>query len=306
MARTLRGRSWAKLLMQRVDFLGWGLHKEFAACAYNIMFRRDQMSAVHLHMETNQPYASVSRALQHVSLEHFIAAAVAAGDCRTVADLLRKEDLNVKVKEALRGLQRVLRDVEGSEAQRRALRFKFLGMRLWNGFSALFFTLNPNDLGTPLVIVFCNAEHFHVEEISLDWNDAEMLSYYERALGKDWSRFHRLIIENPRASMLCFHKTLKLVLQHLLGCTPNVLGKRLRRHLDNLAALPTPGIFGHPAGFGGVVEPQMRKTLHIHLLVQLLGFMHPDDLFQNGRRSLHTVPRLVPWRLYGRRRSSLC
>ena len=35
-------------------------------------------------------------------------------------------------------------------------------------------------------------------------------------------------------------------------------------------------------GGPGVVEPQMRKALHIHMLIQLLGFSHPQDLFGNS------------------------
>ena len=40
---------------------------------------------------------------------------------------------------------------------------------------------------------------------------------------------------------------------------------------------------GHVAAYMGVVEPQMRKALHMHMLVQLLGFAHPDDIFKAGR-----------------------
>ena len=32
----------------------------------------------------------------------------------------------------------------------------------------------------------------------------------------------------------------------------------------------------------GVVEPQKRKTLHIHMLVQLLGFMNPEDILNDN------------------------
>ena len=49
--------------------------------------------------------------------------------------------------------------------------------------------------------------------------------------------------------------------------------------MDSVAAHETPGIFGHVRAFLGVVEPQMRKALHIHMLIQLLGFAHPADLF---------------------------
>ena len=42
-------------------------------------------------------------------------------------------------------------------------------------------------------------------------------------------------------------------------------------------------MFGHVRAYLGVVEEQMRKALHIHMLVQLVGFAHPDDLFKNDR-----------------------
>ena len=35
---------------------------------------------------------------------------------------------------------------------------------------------------------------------------------------------------------------------------------------------------GYVSGYCGVVEPQMPKSLHIFILVQLLGFMHPGDI----------------------------
>ena len=48
---------------------------------------------------------------------------------------------------------------------------------------------------------------------------------------------------------------------------------------DGLPTKTEPGIFGHLAGYLGVVEPQMRKMLHLHMLIQLHGFRHPEDLF---------------------------
>ena len=42
--------------------------------------------------------------------------------------------------------------------------------------------------------------------------------------------------------------------------------------LDNVAANDSPGIFGYVRAFFGVVEPQMRKALHTHMLVYLLAF----------------------------------
>ena len=51
---------------------------------------------------------------------------------------------------------------------------------------------------------------------------------------------------------------------------------------NGIPARETPGIFGHVAAYLGVVEPQMRKALHIHMLVQLLGMSHPRDIFGNN------------------------
>ena len=52
-------------------------------------------------------------------------------------------------------------------------------------------------------------------------------------------------------------------------------------HSDNVAANELPGVFGYVRAYFGVVEPQKRKTLHIQMLVQLLGFMHPGDILHD-------------------------
>ena len=51
--------------------------------------------------------------------------------------------------------------------------------------------------------------------------------------------------------------------------------------MDSVAAREVPGIFGYVRAYLGVVEPQMRKALHVHMLVQLVGFSHPEDLFRS-------------------------
>ena len=63
---------------------------------------------------------------------------------------------------------------------------------------------------------------------------------------------------------------------------------------DSFPAHIVPGVFGHIAGYLGVVEPQMRKALHIHMLIQLLGFSHPEDIFREN--VLPEVPSLMVFR----------
>ncbi len=52
--------------------------------------------------------------------------------------------------------------------------------------------------------------------------------------------------------------------------------------MDGVAARLEAGILGSVAGCLGVIEAQMRKMLHLHMLVQLHGFSHPDDIFRRG------------------------
>ena len=47
---SLRGRSWAKVLISQIDFRGWALSKEYAAMVYNIDLRRCQMRGVYHHV----------------------------------------------------------------------------------------------------------------------------------------------------------------------------------------------------------------------------------------------------------------
>ena len=70
---------------------------------------------------------------------------------------------------------------------------------------------------------------------------------------------------------------MRLVIDTLFSCA-----EPFAPYPDSMPAHAVPGIFGHVAGYLGVVEPQMRKALHIHFLVQLHGFSHPQDLITSG------------------------
>ncbi len=86
-------------------------------------------------------------------------------------------------------------------------------------------------------------------------------------------RLQELVAISPLAATRCFHWTVRLVIRTLFNCayTPGV-------HQDNVAAHELPGIFGYVRAYFGVVEPQMRKALHVRMIVQLLGFSHHRDI----------------------------
>ena len=56
---------------------------------------------------------------------------------------------------------------------------KMVGLRVWNGCSIVFFTLNPHDFGDPLLVTFSQDDVWQTEKLSLDWNDEDMARYYE-------------------------------------------------------------------------------------------------------------------------------
>ena len=95
-------------------------------------------------------------------------------------------------------------------------------------------------------------------------------------------RLHEIVVSDPLVATRVFHWTVRLVIKTLFNCAD-----KPGKHADNIPSNGECGVFGHVRAFYGVVEPQMRKALHLHMLIQLLGFMHPDDLFEKG--NLHDV-----------------
>ena len=166
--KAIGGRRWAKCLLTRVDFRGWRMSIDFVASLYNILMRRDQMLAVHWVITGNPFFQQDADLLKDISAKDFATAALACGECSTVRQMLRKDGVDLKVKTVLRQMKIVQGMVEGSDEERLNMRHKFVALRIWNGFSSIFFTLNPADTHSALTVTFCNADHFHIEKISLE------------------------------------------------------------------------------------------------------------------------------------------
>ena len=117
--RQLRGQQWAKVLLKRVDFRGWRLSKEFAAMAHNVDLRRRQMWGVYSHIAS--PHTSFRRdvnAIDTLEARDLVHVALAAGECRSIREALRKKNVDTKVKSVLRTMKLALRNVPGSEGER--------------------------------------------------------------------------------------------------------------------------------------------------------------------------------------------
>ena len=139
-----------------------------------------------------------------------------------------------------------------------------------------FFTLNPHDIRSPITMSLLQDDIDVKKTFSLNVSDAEVDDYYSSFLSENPRRLHEAVASNPMAATLCFHWTVRLVIATLLSCDdrPGV-------SLDSIAAHETPGIFGYVRGYMGVVEPQMRKALRVHMPIQALEFSHPEDIFRS-------------------------
>ena len=105
-------------------------------------------------------------------------------------------------------------------------------------------------------------------------------SFAAELLTKDPHYMEDVILLDPVASVQCFHCTVSLTFAQLLGTVPFVTSRApKKRHLDGVAADVVPGIYGHISGATAVAEPQLRKALHLHALLQAVGYDDPAQLF---------------------------
>jgi len=268
---------WAKTLLTRIDFPLRGQDVEFVATLYNVFLRRDQVRAVELSVASSRFSAADLAEMQTLSAAGLVACAMSSGEVTSVRELLRKKTLNTNIEITFRKMQIIQRKVRGSEAEKEQLLPKFTALRLWSGCSSLFFTLNPHDIRSPITMTLLQGVVPLERTFSLDFNDAEAAEYVRDFCHENPRRLHELVAGNPLAATRCFHWTVRLVIRALFSCDD-----KPGSNPNNIPANTLPGIFGHVRAYLGVVEPQMRKALHIHMLIQLLGFAHPQDIFGNN------------------------
>ena len=185
-------RRWAKCLLTRADFKGWRMDVEFVASLYNILLRRDQIKAVELTLKHSPFSAADAQDIANVDASDLVAAMLESGDCNTVREVLRKKKLDWKMRALFQKMQFVHRRIPGSEADRDALHNKFFAMRVWNGCSSLFFTLNPHDIRSPLTVMLVNQTAFRIKRFSLDMSDEETERYFDDLLRANPRKLHEM------------------------------------------------------------------------------------------------------------------
>eukprot|EP00973_Karenia_brevis_P045969 6366832-Karenia_brevis.AAC.1 len=91
----------------------------------------------------------------------------------------------------------IQRNVRGSEAEKDTLRFRFTAMRIWNGFSSLFFTLSPNDIKSPLTLAMVDNGRFHLRRFSLDFSDSDADAFPTETLSHRPRLLHEIVAQDP-------------------------------------------------------------------------------------------------------------
>ncbi|CAK0873829.1 unnamed protein product [Prorocentrum cordatum] len=258
---------------------------EFVASVVNIFMRRDQMSKVEACMRETPGGGFMGitpdemQRVNEITAEGLVAAAIAmGGDAKGMSDLLRNKKLTQPVRTAAEKMQAVSRKVRGSAEERDSYRWNFRALQINSGCSTLFFTLNPHDIRSPLTVLLVQDGTEMQRRFSLDMSDKEAEDWMKKFQAEHPRLLHRRVAQDPYYAQHVFHSTVKDVLRYIFNCAdgPSNLPP------DGIAASEVPGVFGYVRSYLGVVEEQMRKALHIHMLVQILGFSHPDDIFKKN------------------------
>ena len=82
-----------------------------------------------------------------------------------------------------------------------------------------------------------------------------------------------LVISDPLAAAKCFHTTVRMTMELLFNSTRPVHKGAPPKGLplDGFACQTNPGCAGFLSWYMGVVEPQLRKALHLHALLGVVG-----------------------------------
>jgi hypothetical protein len=118
---------------------------------------------------------------------------------------------------------------------------------------SLWITINPWDLHDPIAQVFCG------EQIDLD--------HFIATAGPSKERQAQNIAADPYAAAKFFHFMIRTILRTLFGveATPYQVKSKM-------------GIFGQVMAYFGIVESQNQGSLHLHLLLWLMGALTSEEM----------------------------
>ena len=183
-------------------------------------------------------------------------------------------------KSILRSLQLVSGPVPCTDGARRLMRHELEALQLWLGLPVLFVTLNPADTKHPFVFYFGTDAATKWVPVDTDPALFTLLEHVDLA--------HRVAVD-PVAVARAFHAHVHAFFSDLLHCSKACAP-------DGLPAMDAAGIFGPIAGYYAVTGPQMRGSLHLHMLLHLYGFATPAAFLRAFSESLPQLKeKLLQW-----------
>ena len=284
-------RRWLKTLFHRVDFTGWSQSKEFAAVAANILLRRDQMDAINSWIRLEHGGRRIRGALAELTVQDFHMAFYAHGqDIPSLKQAAAAtKDLPGPLHSLFREMLVVLRHVDGSDSQRAQTVHRMRALRTWFGCTFLFFTLNPADHRNPLTMGFLNGHSISGPHLPTPPSHDLLRRFFGEHVAADPTIFRRLANRHPLAAMRAIRFTFERTLDTLFNCSLHkdqplqVDATALKA--DLFAADTVPGVLGHIAAYYGVVETTKSMREHLHMMLHIINFEHPEDLLSETATS---------------------
>ncbi len=143
----------------------------------------------------------------------------------------------------IKDLDHVGGHVKGSVTSKKYMRNEIWSLISFLGAPSWFITFAPADNKHPISLYLADTQEKF---------QPELRGYDER---------YRLIAQNPVAGARFFHFMVEMFIKHVLG-----------------VGTDHPGIYGDTAAYYGTVEQQGRLTLHLHLLLWIMGALSPQEI----------------------------
>ena len=174
-------------------------------------------------------------------------------DMKVLNDLITRMEHGERVKpetdeeklcfQLIKDLDHVGGHVKGSITSKKYMRNEIWSLISFVGAPSWFITFSPADIMHPISLYFADTKETFSPEIR---------SYDER---------YNLIAHNPVASACFFDFMCQMFIKHVLGVNEN-----------------HPGFYGNTEAYYGTVEQQGRLTLHMHMLLWLIGCLTPQEI----------------------------
>ncbi|KIM74273.1 hypothetical protein PILCRDRAFT_92659 [Piloderma croceum F 1598] len=156
--------------------------------------------------------------------------------------------LNPTIKALHKQLSTVCAKVMGTDELRIKIWGQIKGMNVMKGPPSLWITINPSNVGDPIAQVFAS------EQIDLD--------AFKKTTGPNSTQRNLNIVGDPYVAAKFFHFVIVVLIEKLFG---------IHSHTNSWHVRRTDGIFGKVASYIGTIEAQGHGTLHLHIVVWLVG-----------------------------------